>query len=80
MFSYTTYWSHCDVGTGFVTFAGGAQNLSVTFCHVALSGRRNSDVTSGPNSAHPPVTEACARRAVLVDRYDAHPSCILLMH
>lgn len=26
------------------------------------------------------VTEACAWRAVLVDRYDPHPSCILLMH
>jgi hypothetical protein len=36
MFSYMTYRIHCDVGTGFVTFAGGAQNLSVTFCHVAL--------------------------------------------
>ena len=45
MFFNMTYRSHCDVGTGFVTFAGGAQNLSVTFCHVALSGRRNSDVT-----------------------------------
>ena len=45
MFFNMTYRSHCDVGTGFVTFAGGAQNLSVTFCHVALLGRRNSDVT-----------------------------------
>jgi len=32
----TTYRCQCDVGTGFVTFAGGAQNSVVTFCHVAF--------------------------------------------